>query len=99
MYTTVVLQLNTIIVFSKRKIPKKVNQSVSETFPLFYILMQTISAVESLSQGLMSVSHLLGFRVSKLSPFTTFLVKGQAYIIVSVWCGSFKEYLSFSLHF
>ena len=65
MYTTVVLQLRTIIVFSKRKIPQNVNQSVSEIFPIFHILMQTVSAVESLSQGLMSGSHLLGFRVSK----------------------------------
>ena len=58
---------------------------------MFYILMRTVSPVECLSQGLASNFIIYakanfgsfppkmvvqGFRVSKLSPLTTFLVRG-----------------------
>ena len=33
-----------------------------------------------------------GFRVSKLSPFTTFLVRGQAYIIVQFSVDAFSQF-------
>ena len=33
-----------------------------------------------------------GFRVSKLSPFTTFLVRGQAYIIVQLSVDAFSPF-------
>ena len=61
--------------------------------------MRTVSPVECLSQGLASNFIIYakanvgsfppkmvvqGFRVSKLSPLTTFLVRGQAFISVSV---------------